>query len=122
LALLTGNGVQLHGTQTKTILTNQHGFIEFEGEEAIASTLCDGSVRDFNVMTARGLYQANITLLQQDTVLTEPHTLLFINQGSWLINQQLCPVHSGLFNSASSLTLQTQSQDAQIFAIQIKKI
>lgn len=89
IMLLDGDGVRLR---------SQDGAIDhrldapcqpfaFSGDAAIDCTLLGGESSDFNVMTRRGRWQAEIQVLEQAAAIAlSPHGLLLVLSGQWRLN------------------------------------
>jgi len=65
LALLSGTGLALSiGRRKSSHLTMGSSPVSFSGEDEVVSTLADGTVSDFNVMTRRNRCSHTVTLMR----------------------------------------------------------
>jgi uncharacterized protein len=61
LFLLEGNGIELDFNQRqKAVLNNRFEVADFDGGWPTQARLLDGPIKDFNIMTRRGICQANV--------------------------------------------------------------
>lgn len=101
IMLLEGDGVQLAGKggALHHRLDTPHVPFAFSGDEAVDCTLLGGASSDFNVMTRRGHWRADMQVLASSTVLRpSPHGLLLALRGHWLIGAETALVEGdGLF-------------------------
>ncbi|MCO7260420.1 HutD/Ves family protein [Dickeya zeae] len=86
ITLLSGEGVDLCGEGWQHRLTLHQPFA-FTGEQAITARLCGGVSLDFNIMVARGDYQAEMTVVRGSTVQT-PDTdgIAYVLAGHWRVD------------------------------------
>ena len=89
IMLLDGDGVRLRsqdGAIDHRLDTPCQPFA-FSGDAAIACTLLGSESSDFNVMTRRGQWWAEIQVLEQAGAITpSPHGLLLVLSGQWRLN------------------------------------
>ena len=86
LLLLDGNGMELdHGGHGRVLLPGPLVPAAFQGDWATSGRLLDGSCRDFNVMTQRGLALHDLLIIRPgslDSLLPQaPTVLVFCAQG-----------------------------------------
>lgn len=129
IMLLAGNGVQLRsadGDIDHRLGTPGQPFA-FSGDTAIDCTLLGDDSRvssDFNVMTRRGQWRAEVQVLTQAFAAPPaPHGLLLILHGQWQLNDESSPLpaDSGLCWTNARQTWQAQpaSADAQLVLVSI---
>jgi hypothetical protein len=89
IALLRGAGMRLRSDDGRL----DHGLDAvaapfcFDGEAAIVATLLGGACTDFNVMTRRGRFQADVLALTTDTALAPADALMLLCvRGVWTIS------------------------------------
>lgn len=102
IMLLDGDGVRLQSDDGRIdhCLKTPFAPFAFSGDVDINCTLAGGSSCDFNVMTRRGQWQAELHVLNVTTDLpTAPHGLLLALRGRWQvgIDQPLLRPGDGLF-------------------------
>jgi environmental stress-induced protein Ves len=86
IMLLDGGGVQLQSKASGLdhALVVPHVPFAFSGDETIHGTLRGGASSDFNVMTRRGLWRAEVAVLEQaSTVAPSEHGVLLALDGHW---------------------------------------
>ena len=102
IMLLDGDGVRLQtddGRIDHHLITPFVPFA-FSGDEAINCTLAGGTSKDFNVMTRRGQWQAELLVLNTATDLpVASHGVLLALRGRWLVgaDQLLLEPEDGLY-------------------------
>jgi environmental stress-induced protein Ves len=88
ITLLEGGGVHLssaNGSVMHALDTPLQPFA-FSGDAAVHGRLLNGDCHDFNVMTRRGVYQAEVRVLRQhETLLPAPAGLLMAIRGEWQV-------------------------------------
>lgn len=86
IMLLDGGGVQLQSKASGLdhALVVPYVPFAFSGDEAIHGTLRGGASSDFNVMTRRGLWHAEVTVLEQATTIApSEHGVMLALDGHW---------------------------------------
>ena len=89
IMLLEGSGVQLKSLEGNFdhALDEPHVPFAFSGDVAVDCTLHGEASSDFNVMTRRGLWRAEVTVLEQATPLAPTaHGVLMVLHGHWRIS------------------------------------
>lgn len=89
IMLLEGSGVQLHSQQGNFdhALDVPHVPFAFSGDVAVDCTLRGEASSDFNVMTRRGLWRAEVQVLEQATPLApSAHGMLMVLHGHWRVS------------------------------------
>ena len=124
IMLLGGDGVRLHSPGLiKHRLDTPGQPFAFSGDAPIVCTLLGGESSDFNVMTRRGQWQADVQVLKEaSTIASAPHGLLLVLSGAWRVNHE--PVlHAGdglrWSGEAPSLQVQPESPDARLVAVRL---
>mgnify|MGYP001805998356 CR=1 FL=1 len=89
IALLRGAGMRLRSDDGR--LDHRLDAVAapfcFDGEAAIEATLLDGACSDFNVMTRRGHYSAEVLPLSIDTTLSPAEALMLLCvSGTWSVS------------------------------------
>ena len=65
LVILDGNGMTLsHFSGLEDKLTSRFALARFPGDQATYARLHDGPIRDFNIIFKRGVYSANVRVLE----------------------------------------------------------
>lgn len=86
IVLLGGDGVRLHGDGIDHRLAVPLQPFAFDGDVAVDCTRLGGPSTDFNLMTRRGHWHAELTVLTQATRLRgAPHGLLLAAAGCWRV-------------------------------------
>jgi environmental stress-induced protein Ves len=88
IVLLRGAGMLLHGADGGLVhrLDRRHEPFHFSGDLPLDATLLGGSSTDFNVMTRRGRFRAEVTLQSGDGLLPGGEAgLLLCGEGEWRI-------------------------------------
>ena len=99
--------------------------LAFSGEEAIDCTMRGGLSTDFNVMTRRGQWRADVRVLDSASAIeAAPHGVLLALRGAWRLNDERCPEGEGLHWADTSQGLQTwqalpESPGARLMAVRI---
>lgn len=99
IMLLEGDGVRLftHDGRIDHRLDTPHRPFAFNGDEAIDCRLLGGSSNDFNLMTRRGHWRAELQLLDAAAaVAPAPHGLLLALAGDWQVGDERCAAGEGL--------------------------
>lgn len=86
ITLLDGDGVLLHVEGREHSLQTALSPFAFSGDAAVDCSLPGGPSHDFNVMTRRGLWRAEVTVLSHAQALhTQPHGLLLVARFAWRV-------------------------------------
>lgn len=99
IMLLEGDGVRLftHDGRIHRRLDTPHRPFAFSGDEAIDCALLGGASADFNVMTRRGQWRAEVQVLEHASAIdTAPHGVLLVLRGAWRLNDERCRESEGL--------------------------
>lgn len=85
ITLLEGDGVRLYSAgNIDHRLTNIGEPFAFSGDLALEATLLGGSSQDFNIMTRRGRYTAQVQSIVETTGLSLQHAgVLYVLRGEW---------------------------------------
>ena len=128
IMLLDGDGVRLRspGLIHHRLDTPGQPFA-FSGDTPIVCTLLGGASSDFNVMTRRGQWQADVQVLQEARdIAPAPHGLLLVLSGTWRINQEheQPALHAGdglrWSGQAPGLHAQPESPGARLVAVRLQ--
>jgi len=124
IMLLEGDGVRLftHDGLIEHRLDVPHRPFAFSGDDAIDCTLLGGASNDFNVMTRRGQWRADVQVLDHATAIeAAPHGVLLALRGAWRLNDKRCAEGEGLHWADASLAWQAapESEDAWLVAVRI---
>lgn len=99
ITLLEGDGVRLftHDARIDHRLDAPHRPFAFSGDEAIDCTLLGGASNDFNVMTRRGQWRADVQVLDSASAIeAAPHGVLLVLRGAWRLDDARCLEGEGL--------------------------
>jgi environmental stress-induced protein Ves len=100
IMLLEGDGVRLftHDGRIDHRLGVPHEPFAFSGDETIDCTLLGGASNDFNVMTRRGQWRADVRVLDSaSAIAAAPHGVLLALRGAWRLNGEMaCRVGEGV--------------------------
>lgn len=92
IMLLEGDGVRLmsaDGSVDHQLDTPLAPFA-FSGDDTVGSTLLGGASSDFNVMTRRGQWRAELQVFDRSVLIAPaPHGILLAWRGSWQLDQNL---------------------------------
>jgi environmental stress-induced protein Ves len=121
IMLLGGDGVRLKSSdgQLDHRLDMPHVPFAFSGDAAIDCSLLGGASSDFNVMTRRGQWHAELQVLDQATSIASAlHGVLLVLHGSWQLRGGLpvCLAGDGMWWTDASQAWQVEPQepDAQL--------
>lgn len=92
IMLLGGDGVRLQSSDGRMDhrLDTPHVPFAFSGDAAIDCALLGGASSDFNVMTRRGQWHAELQMHDQATSMAPaPHGVLLVLHGSWRLGDGL---------------------------------
>jgi environmental stress-induced protein Ves len=124
ITLLEGDGVRLF-TQDGRVehrLDVPHRPFAFSGDDVIDCTLLGGASNDFNVMTRRGQWRADVqVLVHASAIEAAPHGVLLALRGAWRLNEEACAEGEGLHwaDAAQAWQAAPQSEDARLMAVRI---
>ncbi len=90
IVLLQGAGMELFSETGNAVQTlNRLVPWTFDGERTLAAHLTDGPCSDFNVMTRRGRWRADVRVLHGAAAVASGHvTLLLAVDGAWKVGQE----------------------------------
>jgi len=96
ITLLDGHGVILHGADGSSHALTQPGRPHpFAGEQPVHATLVAGPSLDFNIMTRRGEYSAEVRLIERQMRLPAGQCgVLYVMAGEWRL-PELAPLMAG---------------------------
>jgi environmental stress-induced protein Ves len=90
IALLCGDGVHLQSIDGSAIDHRLDTFFQpfaFDGGRALRATLLGGESTDFNVMTRRSRFRAELRVVRaQCTLKTAPRGLVHVASGEWMLD------------------------------------
>ncbi|MDQ0573059.1 environmental stress-induced protein Ves [Variovorax paradoxus] len=124
IMLLEGDGVRLftHDGRVDHALDVPHRPFAFSGDEAIDCTLRGAASSDFNVMTRRGLWRADVRVLDRaSSVEAAPHGVVLALRGTWRLNRDICREGEGLWWADGTQAWQPtpESEHARLVAVRI---
>ena len=124
IMLLEGDGVRLftHDGRVAHRLDVPHRPFAFSGDDAIDCTLLGGASNDFNVMTRRGQWRADVQVLDRAAgIETAPHGVLLALRGAWRLNDEVCAEGEGLnwADAPQAWHAVPQGEDARLVAVRI---
>ena len=130
LLLLQGEGVHLHSKQgnVDTVLHANDRVLSFSGDVDMDSKLVAGAVTDFNVMTKRGQWQAQVTVLQQGALVHSEVGLVLVSAGQWQceIGSQEMRLNAGQgvwwHGVQTDMRLKVQESGARLLLVQLKAV
>lgn len=117
IMLLGGDGVRLQSGDGRMdqCLDTPHVPFAFSGDAAIDCSLLGGASSDFNVMTRRGQWHAELQVLDQATsIAPTPHGVLLVLCGSWRLGGGLpiCQGGEGMWWTDSPRAWHVRPQDS----------
>ncbi|XAH23928.1 HutD family protein [Xylophilus sp. GW821-FHT01B05] len=124
IMLLEGDGVRLftHDGRIDHLLDAPHQPFSFSGDEAIDCTLLGGASSDFNVMTRRGQWRADVQVLDRAAAMAPaPHGVLLALRGEWQLNEEPCRAGRGLYwtDAAHAWQAVPDREDARLVAVRV---
>lgn len=126
ILLLSGAGMILHlDDGNEHPLTTPFEHYAFRGDDAVRSALVDGSTRDFNVMTRRHRAQAEVTIVETATRMSEQPdaAVFFCPRGAFKI--AAVDLNSGWalrVDRPSGFDLVPQTPNAVIISVLLKQL
>ncbi len=127
ITLLDGDGVRLHtgdGRIDHRLDTPLAPFA-FPGEADIHAALIGGDTRDFNVMTRRQDWQAQVDILRgASTLPPSDGGLLYVSRGSWTVDgaHALAAGQGGYWTTAAgSMALAPAGPEAALIAVRLSR-
>ncbi|AGU47329.1 HutD domain-containing protein [Variovorax paradoxus B4] len=124
IMLLEGDGVRLV-TQDGRVdhrLDAPHRPFAFSGDDAIDCTLLGGASNDFNVMTRRGQWRADVRVLAEAAAIeAAPHGVLLALRGAWRLSGEPCREGEGLYwtDSAQAWQAVPEGEGARLAVVRI---
>lgn len=125
IALLSGDGVSLHGPGLAHRLDQRWAPFAFSGDLAVDCQLLGGPSSDLNVMTRRGRWQAEMELRGQDCALgLSPAGLCLVLEGRWQssLGQLLPPGQGRWWSQAAAETLTPLDPQASLMLISLRPV
>lgn len=124
ITLLEGDGVRLftHDARIDHALDIPLRPFAFSGDEAIDCTLLGGTSTDFNVMTRRGPWRADVKVLDGASAIeAAPHGVLLALRGAWRLNDVPFAEGEGLHWADAPTAWQAlpDTPDARLIAVRI---
>ena len=124
ITLLEGDGVRLftHDGRVAHRLDVPHRPFAFSGDDEIDCTLLGGASNDFNVMTRRGQWRADVQVLDRASAIeAAPHGVLLALRGAWRLNDEACAEGEGFHwtDAAHAWQAAPASEDARLMAVRI---
>lgn len=124
ITLLEGDGVRLftHDARIDHALDVPLQPFAFSGDEAIDCTMRGGLTTDFNVMTRRGQWRADVKVLDGASAIEPaPHGVLLALRGAWRLNDAPCREGEGLHwaDAAQAWQAMPEGPGARLMAVRI---
>ncbi|WP_198969939.1 HutD/Ves family protein [Xylophilus sp. ASV27] len=124
IMLLDGDGVRLftHDGAIDHALDVPHRPFAFSGEAAIDCEMFGGPSSDFNVMTRRGQWRAQVRVLDAASAIeAAPHGVLLAVHGAWRVDDWPMQEGEGVHwaDAAHAWQAQPLSADARLLAVRI---
>ena len=124
ITLLEGDGVRLftHDGRIDHRLDVPHRPFAFSGDEAIDCTLLGGASNDFNVMTRRGQWRADVRVLDHALAIEPaPHGVLLALRGEWRLNDEACREGEGMHwaDTVQAWQAVPAREDARLLVVRI---
>lgn len=122
IVVLEGAGMVLHDTEGRA--AHELRPIEpwaFAGETVLNAHLPDGPCRDFNVMTRRGRWRAELNIVR-DTARFDPDdaALLLVVRGQWQLGAARCGPMQGLLWTSLGDGIDTRPLDADAALLRLR--
>lgn len=122
IVVLEGAGMVLHDAEGRTVRELRP--LEpwaFAGETALNARLPDGPCRDFNVMTRRGRWRAELAIVR-DAARFEPADagLLLVVRGQWQLGAARCGPMQGLLWTSRGDRIETRPLDTDATLLQLR--
>ncbi|QNK70528.1 HutD family protein [Variovorax sp. PAMC26660] len=124
IMLLEGDGVRLftHDGRIDHRLDVPQQPFAFSGDDVIDCTLLGGASNDFNVMTRRGQWRADVRVLARaSTIEPAPHGVLLALRGEWRLNDEACREGAGMHwaDTAQAWQAAPAHEDARLLVVRI---
>ena len=124
ITLLEGDGVRLftHDGRIEHRLDVALQPFAFSGDEPIDCTLLGNASNDFNVMTRRGHWRAEVRVLDRATAIeAAPHGVLLALRGAWRLDDEACGEGEGLqwADAARGWQAMPEGAEARLLAVRI---
>lgn len=124
ISLLNGDGVHLTGPGADHLLQHPLEPFEFRGETPIHCVPLGAPSSDFNVMSRRGSWRAEVQVLRT-AVQLEPasHGVLLAARGGWSLPDQALPAGHGLWwaDAIMSFNLSPHDADGRLLAVRFEE-
>ena len=122
IVVIDGAGMALHdsaGAPVRTLAPLEPW--AFEGERALHAHLAHGPCRDFNVMTRRGAWRAELRVLREPAPLARGDvTALLVAQGRWQLGRERCEVLQGLLLDGAGEAVQALPLEADAALLHVR--
>ncbi|MBS0443809.1 MAG: HutD family protein [Proteobacteria bacterium] len=122
IVVIAGAGMALHdaaGAPVRTLAPLEPW--AFEGERALHARLAHGPCRDFNVMTRRGAWRAELQVLREPAPLARGDvTALLVAQGRWQLGGERCDVLQGLLLEGTGEAVQALPLEADAALLHVR--
>ena len=122
IVVIGGAGMALHdaaGAPVRTLAPLQPW--AFEGERALHARLTHGACRDFNVMTRRGAWRAELRVLREPAPLARGDvTALLVVQGRWRLGGERCEALQGLLLDGAGEAVQAVPLEANAALLHVR--
>jgi len=127
IMLLAGVGVQLHGDAIDHRLATRWQPFSFSGDEPLTCTLLEQNTpaTDFNIMTRRGQWRAEVQVLGETTTLAASDAgVCLVLAGRWHINDDLFTPEQGVWwaTPQSNLTLHPLDSNAHLVRVLLHRL
>ena len=122
IVVIDGAGMALHdsaGAPVRTLAPLEPW--AFEGEHALHARLALGPCRDFNVMTRRGAWRAELRVLREPAPLARGDvTALLVVQGRWRLGGERCEALQGLLLDGAGEAVQAVPLEANAALLHVR--
>lgn len=122
IVVIDGAGMALHdaaGAPVRTLAPLEPW--AFEGERALHAHLAHGPCRDFNVMTRRGAWRAELQVLREPAPLARGDvTALLVVQGRWQLGRERCEALQGLLLEGAGEAVQALPLEADAALLHVR--
>jgi len=127
IMLLDGAGVQLQGTGVNHRLDTRWQPFAFSGDAPLTCTLLapGTSSTDFNIMTRRGQWRADVQVLETTTTLAQADAgVCLALAGRWRVDDEVLTPEQGVWWSTqqNALTLHADTSDACLVCVLLHRL